>query len=136
MEDSTGFDKFHIYWHMSEIYRTAKDPEEELQNDKAVDALEQSLQSLNEEELAKQLKEMKDERMWVLTQKAQALKDLKKVDESLAVFTEARSVCNDNTLPGWTVDQMFLLFNKENDPTCSRSLELMQSWSEKERNGW
>lgn len=79
---------------------------------------------------------IKSIRVEILTEKASALATLEQIDEALQTFNEARRLHGEEPLAGTILDNITLLFIKEDETDGRRLMEVLKSWSEKERNSW
>jgi tetratricopeptide (TPR) repeat protein len=101
--------------------------------DQAYDLLpDQDSQGISIEEL----KEIRTVRIGILTAKASVLSAREQVEEALQTFNEARELSGDQPLAGTTLDDITLLFKKDDEAGMRKLMEVLKSWTDKERNSW
>jgi tetratricopeptide (TPR) repeat protein len=83
----------------------------------------------------KQLDDVYD-RGYLLLVKANIYSDMDKKDVALQVYNEARRAAGDETIYGYWLNNLTELFDEKFDPDGHRLMEVLKSWSEKERRLW
>jgi tetratricopeptide (TPR) repeat protein len=92
---------------------------------------------IDAEELSpEERKKIRTIRVEILTSKAQVLSEMDRREDALQAFNEARGLLGEDTLAGSILDNITLLFQKEDEADASKLMEVLKSWTEKERNSW
>jgi tetratricopeptide (TPR) repeat protein len=76
------------------------------------------------------------QRYYLLLLKANLYSNIDKKDMALQVYNEARSAAGDDTIYGYWLNNLTELFDEKFDPDGHRLMEVLKSWSEKERRLW
>ncbi|CAN9079880.1 unnamed protein product [Alternaria alternata] len=108
------------------------------QEAKAIECFDQAYTMLPDQDAeevpTQQLSAFNRARVEILTEKGDALNTLERAEEALEVFNEARRVQSEEPLDGWMLDSIAQLFEDEED--ASKLMEVLRSWTDKERNTW
>jgi tetratricopeptide (TPR) repeat protein len=92
---------------------------------------------LDAEELSPQeRKKTRTIRIEILISKAQVLSKMDRPEDALQAFNEARRLSGEETLAGSILDDITLLFQKEDEANASKLMEVLKGWTKKERNSW
>jgi tetratricopeptide (TPR) repeat protein len=83
-----------------------------------------------------ELKTIKPIRIEILTSKAQILSEMEQPEDALSAFNEARMLSGEQSLAGTTLDDITVLFKNEDKASASKLMEVLKSWTDKERNSW
>ncbi|KAL6151131.1 hypothetical protein ACJBU6_10122 [Exserohilum turcicum] len=95
------------------------------------------LSNLESEDLTEaKSKELNDIRLDILTAKATAFTELNQPEDALQIYNKARELSGAHPLPGWTLDEITLLFKEEYDTDGTKLMEALHTWTVKERNSW
>ena len=95
------------------------------------------LLALNPEDLVpEQQINVKDIQLDILIAKGKLFSKVKETHDALCMFNEARGVSGEKPLAGTILDDMTLLFNEENDVDGTKLMEVLKTWTQKERNSW
>ncbi|CAN9315429.1 unnamed protein product [Alternaria alternata] len=81
-------------------------------------------------------KDVDDIRLNILLAKAAVYAKKSDMANALRMFNQARAVAGKQPLAGSVLDDITLLFTKDNDKDGSKLMNLLAGWTEKERNGW
>ncbi|KAI4644660.1 uncharacterized protein J4E78_009479 [Alternaria triticimaculans] len=83
-----------------------------------------------------ELDQIKSIRVAILIEKASALSTLEQTDEALQAFNEARRLQGEQPLAGTILDDITRLFPNEDEAHRRRLMEILKSWTEKERDSF
>jgi hypothetical protein len=129
--DVDDFDKFLLHGLLSELYCDMD------QSEKSLDAINIALTAIESKLTPELMKEKRDIIIEGYLDKARYLNLIGKAEESLVAYNVARAKNGqEEPLQGYNLDNITLLLNNELDPKGSRLLEMLKSWTDKERNAW
>jgi len=72
----------------------------------------------------------------IMTEKASAYSAMGQVDEALHAYNEARRLQGEKPLAGTILDDITRLFQNDDETDRRRLMEILKSWTEKERNSF
>ncbi|KAI4612829.1 hypothetical protein J4E80_006884 [Alternaria sp. BMP 0032] len=83
-----------------------------------------------------EIEKTKSIRIGIVMEKASAYSAIGQVDEALHAYNEARRLQGEKPLAGTILDDITRLFLNDNDTDRRRLMEILKSWTEKERNSF
>jgi len=83
-----------------------------------------------------EIEKTKSIRIGIMMEKASAYSAMGQVDEAFHAYNEARRLQGEKPLAGTILDDIMRLFLNDNDTDRRRLMEILKSWTEKERNSF
>ncbi|KAF1951108.1 hypothetical protein CC80DRAFT_553779 [Byssothecium circinans] len=111
----------------------------EPENDQALVYLDEAMEAfpdLDTSDLPEEAKkEMIFKRLDITFDKGRILRKKDDLDSAMEIFNAARKI-SPEPLDGWSLDSMAKLFDEKKDADGSGLMNLLKSWTNKERNNW